>query len=173
MAKRENDPRNFNYLPDVVGFYQPHINVDWTGLVLDPKTGELVKEESRTKQSFKDECDINNIVKKFEATGILDHVNEAASRGLYQDLPSGLDLQAGLEMIRQAEEAFMALPAGTRAEFDNDPVLFVEAFNNPSPEQQEKFIKLGLATDSRPPAAESPPISGSSPSSSSNSSSTS
>lgn len=138
--------------PNVIGFFmEPVQRPTWSGEILDLKTGELVKEPSMTKQAFKDECDINNIVRKFEATGILDHVNQAAARGLYQDLPSGLDLQAGLEMIRQAEEAFMALPAAARAEFDNDPVLFVEAFNNPTEAQQERFIALGLATDVRPP----------------------
>jgi len=139
-------------LPDVIGFYMPgDRRDDWTGEIVNLRTGELVKEPSMTKQSFKEECDINNIVRKFEATGIIDHVNQAASRGLYQDLPDGLDLQAGLNMIKQAEEAFMALPAATRAAFDNDPVLFVEAFNNPSEADQEMFIKLGLATDKRPP----------------------
>lgn len=138
--------------PNVIGFFmEPVQRPTWSGEIVDLKTGELVKEPSMTKQAFKDECDINNIVRKFEATGILDHVNQAAARGLYQDLPSGLDLQAGLEMIRQAEEAFMALPAAARAEFDNDPVLFVEAFNNPTEAQQERFIALGLAKDTRPP----------------------
>jgi len=142
----------------VIGWYQPHISVDWTGEVIDLKTGELVKEPSMTKQSFKDECDINNIVRKFEATGQIDHINQAAARGVYQDLPSGLDLQAGLEMIRQAEEAFMALPAAARSEFDNDPVLFVEAFNNPTPAQQERFVALGLATARPSPTPAPEPV---------------
>lgn len=135
---------------DVIGWYQPHVSPEWTGEILNLKTGELVKEPSMTKQSFKDECDINNIVKRFEATGQIDHINQAHAQGLFTDLPSGLDLQAGLDMIRQAEAAFMALPAAARAEFDNDPVLFVEAFTNPSDAQQERFIALGLATDKRP-----------------------
>lgn len=140
------------HFANVIGFYiEPIERPVWTGEILNLKTGELVKEPSMTKQSFKEECDINNIVRKFETTGILDHVNQAAARGVYEDLPSGLDLQAGLNMIAQAEEAFMALPAAARAEFDNDPVKFVEAFNNPSEAQQERFIALGLATDTRPP----------------------
>lgn len=136
---------------EVVGFYLPRRQVEWTGEILNLKTGELVKEPSLTKQSFKDECDINNIVRKFETTGILDHVNQAAQRGVYEDLPSGLDLQAALNIKRQAEEAFLALPAAARAEFDNDPVKFVTAWENPSEAQQERFIALGLATDNRPP----------------------
>lgn len=146
--------------PNLIGWHiEPVERPVWTGEILNLKTGELVKEPSMTKQSFKDECDINNIVRKYETTGILDHVNQAAARGLYEDLPSGLDLQAGLNMIAQAEEAFMALPAAARAEFDNDPVKFVEAFTNPSEAQQERFITLGLATDTRPPkpAPEPPP----------------
>lgn len=160
MAKPTNQPGQ-SVTGDIIGFFHPHIAVEWTGEILNLKTGELVKEPSMTKQSFKDECDINNIVRRFEATGILDHINQAHAQGLYQDLPSGLDLQTSLNIIQQAEAAFMALPAAARAEFDNDPVLFVEAFNNPTEAQQERFIALGLATDARPPkpsaAAPAPP----------------
>lgn len=146
------------HYPNVIGWYiEPIERPTWSGEILNLKTGELVKEPSMTKQAFKDECDINNIVRKFEQTGVLDHVNQAAAKGLYQDLPDGLDLQAGLNMIAQAEAAFMALPAAARAEFNNDPVAFVEAFNNPTEANQELFIKLGLATDARPPKQESAP----------------
>lgn len=140
---------------EVVGWFQPHVRPQWTGEILNLKTGELVKEPSMTKQSFKDECDINNIVRRFELTGQIDHVNAAAAQGLYTDLPDGIDLQASLNIVAQAEAAFMALPAAARAEFNNDPVEFVEAFNNPSKEQQERFVALGLATAR--PAPEAPP----------------
>lgn len=132
---------------DVVGFYLPRKSVDWDGLVADPKTGELVKEASMTKQSFKEECDINTIVKRFEATGHIDHVNQAAARGLYEDLPTGLDLQLALDLIHQAEEGFMALPADIRAKFDNDPVKYVDYFGDPA--NQQEAINLGMAVDKR------------------------
>jgi len=148
---------------EVIGWFLPrHHPVEWTGLLVDQGTGELVPDPaavSMTKQSFKDECDINNIVKRFEATGIIDHINQAHAKGLYTDLPEALDLQTGLNMIAQAEAAFMALPAAARSEFDNDPVKFVEAFHNPTEAQQERFIALGLAKDTRPPKApEAPPV---------------
>lgn len=145
---------------NVIGFYiEPVERPVWDGLVADPKTGELVKEPSMTKQSFKDECDINNIVKRFEATGQIDHINQAAARGVYQDLPEALDLQRGLNIIAQAEEAFMALPADARAAFDNDPVKFVAAAYNPSEENQKLFIRLGLAKhlEKADPSIEVPP----------------
>lgn len=150
----KNRDYSANPIPEYVGWYQPHLSVEWTGMLVDKDTGELVPDPravSMTKQSFKDECDINNIVRRFEATGILDHVNRAAQEGLYVDLPDGLDLQTSLNTIAQAEAAFMALPAAARAEFDNDPVLFVDAFKNPTEAQQERFVALGLATDNRPP----------------------
>lgn len=133
---------------EVIGWYQPHIAVDFDGLVLDKKSGELVKEPSMTKQSFKEECDINTIVRRFEATGLVDHVNQAAARGLYEDLPSGLDLQSALDLINQAEQGFMALPAAVRARFENDPVQFVDFATNPA--NQEELISLGIAKDLRP-----------------------
>jgi len=150
MAKQQS----FNFVPDIVGWYQPHIAVNWTGEILDPRTGELVKEPSMTKQSFKEECDINNIVRRFEATGVVDHINQAHAQGLFTDLPDALDLQAGLNMIKQAEGAFMALPASLRARFENDPVQFVDFMDNPA--NQEEMIKLGLAKDTRPPST--PPV---------------
>lgn len=136
---------------NVIGFYiEPGARPTWTGEVLDPKTGELVKEPSMTKQSFKDECDINNIVRRFEATQSWDHVSDKLKQGYFDDLPSGLDLHMAYNILQQSEEAFMALPAAVRAQFENDPVKFVDAFNNPTEEQQAKFIELGLAVDNRP-----------------------
>jgi hypothetical protein len=143
---------------EVVGFYQPHKPVNWTGEILDLKTGELVKEPSMTKQSFKEECDINTIVRRFEATGQIDHINQAAAKGLYTDLPDGLDLQSALDQVKQAEAAFMALPAAARAHFDNDPVLFVEAMSNPTSQDLEILDKHGLAKIRRPdPEPPTPP----------------
>lgn len=135
----------------VIGWYQPHIAVNWDGLVPDPKTGELVKLPSMTKQSFKEECDINNIVKRFELTGVIDHLNQKAREGVYTDLPDPLDFQGALELVREAQDAFNSLPADIRARFQNDPEAFLSFTSDPS--NQDEMIKLGLAVDNRPPAA--------------------
>lgn len=142
----------------VLGHYLPHRAVDWDGMVADPRTGELVKEPSMTKQSFKDECDINNIVKRFEATGIVDHLNLKAAEGVYQDLPDPIDLQGALDVSRHASEAFAALPAVLRAHFDNDPVKFLDAVAYPTEATQNLFIEHGLATHLKPPAKAPEPV---------------
>lgn len=141
MAKqsdREHEPAR--------GFFHPHAPCNWDGLVPDPKTGELVKELSMTKQSFKEECDINNIIKEFGVTGIARHIRE--NEGLFIDLPDALDFQESLNLVAKAQEAFAALPAQVRARFQNDAQAFLEFTADPS--NQEEMIKLGLAKDLRP-----------------------
>lgn len=154
---------------EVIGWYQPHAlgskMTECDNLVANPKAGIVDKVTgaveparilmpSMAKQSFKDECDINNIVKKFEATQQIDHINQAHAKGLFVDLPEAFDYQAGLNMVMAGQEAFQALPAHVRSRFGNDPANFLEFFNDPA--NQEEMISLGLATDSRPPAASKP-----------------
>lgn len=77
-----------------------------------------------TKDSFKDECDINNIVRKYKATGQLPSlVRQDARYGDFSDVPTYME---ALERVRLAEEAFSALPAEVRKDCDNDPAVFLE-----------------------------------------------
>ena len=102
-------------------FYRPHKRVTFDNTKLDLKTGELVEVPSMTKQEFVAECDINNIIKQYSATGQMKHISARAAQGQYLDLPDDLDFQTSLEIVRQAQEAFATLPSGTRARFENDP----------------------------------------------------
>lgn len=140
-------------IPTYIGWHQPHKPVDWTGEVLDLKTGELVKEPSMTKQSFMKECDINNIIKAYMVTGIWSHINERAQQGVYADLPDPIDFQESLDLVHQAEQSFASLPSSVRNRFENDPAKFLAFMADPA--NQDEAIKLGLATDNRPP--EPPP----------------
>jgi len=143
-------------LPDVVGFYMPgDRRQDYDGLAPDPKTGELVYQPSMTKQSFVAECDINNIVKEYTPQAMAQLTLMNLQAGNFQDLPDASDYQTMLETLRRTDEAFALLPAKIRARFDNDPAQFVEFFNDPA--NQEEAIKLGLASDLRPPEPSAPP----------------
>jgi len=142
-------------IPTYIGWYQPHAPVDWTGEVLDLKTGESVKEPSMTKQSHKEECDINNIIKQYQVTGIVAHISEKAASGAYVDLPDPLDFQQSLNLVMEAQASFDSLPSSVRSRFENDPTRFLEFMQNP--ENQEEMISLGLAKDTRPAPAPSQP----------------
>lgn len=97
-------------------------------------------DEQITKQSHKDECDIHTILRQYQRTGIITHVQSA--RPEYTDLPSDVDFQSALHTLMQAETAFAALPAAVRAHFDNDPARFLSAFSDPS--QDAKLREFGL-----------------------------
>lgn len=139
----------------VVGWYQPHVAVNWDGMIPDPKTGELVKELSMTKQSFKDECDINNIVRRFEAGARLEDLGIHQRAGVFEDLPDSFDFQDAMNLVAQANAAFAALPADIRARFNNEPARFLEFTGNA--DNAEEMIKMGLATE-RVPDPEPPPM---------------
>jgi len=143
-------------LPDVIGFYLPgDRRNDQDNMVADKKTGELKPDPSMTKQSFIAECDINNIVKEFTPQAMAELTVMNLQNGRYLDLPDGIDYQMSLEILRKVDEDFASLPAKIRARFDNDPAQFLEFFKDPA--NQDEAIKLGLATDSRPPASPPPP----------------
>lgn len=143
-------------LPEVIGFYQPgDRRDDQDNLVVDRKTGELVPDPSMTKQAFMAECDINNIVRDFTPQAMAELTLLNLQSGKYQDLPDQADYQLYLEQCRAAQAAFDSLPAKLRARFDNDPAKFLEFFNDPA--NQEEAVKLGLATDTRPPPPPPPP----------------
>ena len=97
---------------------------------------------SRTKQSFKDETDINFIMRKFEKTGMLEHRNE--HQGNYGDYTNFEDYQTSMNSILAAQEAFASVPSRIRKEFDNDPATFLRFVQNP--ENVDKMIEMGLAT---------------------------
>jgi len=78
--------------------------------------------QGKTKQSFKDECDINNIMARYRRTGLLEFVQ--ANQARYMDC-TGYDYQAAQQTIAQANGLFQAMPAALRAQFDNDPAKFL------------------------------------------------
>lgn len=96
-------------------------------------------EESRTKQSFKEECDINNIMRKYEATGLVDFVSQYQPQ--YGDV-TGIDFQNSMNIVAQATEMFEALPAKTRDLFENNVAAFVDFVSNP--ENDAKAVEMGL-----------------------------
>lgn len=100
-----------------------------------------------TKQSHKQECDINFILGQYKRTGILNHINRNSP--LYADLPDNLDYQQALATVATAANSFSSLPAVVRDYFDNDPSRFLAAFQDPS--QLAKLQEFGLVTSSKSP----------------------
>lgn len=96
--------------------------------------------ETLTQQHFKDQCDINNIMRRYEKTGQIDFLQ--ANPGVYDDVSDIVDYQEALNIQIAAESAFMALPSKLRKDFDNDPGKFL-AFAHDE-KNREKMIEYGL-----------------------------
>lgn len=102
-------------------------------------------DKSLTQQHLAAECDINNIIRKFEKTGLVTHVTDKVARfGDFTNLP---DYQAMLNTVRSAESQFMLLPAEMRERFDNDPARLVEFLSDSR--NRDEAIKLGILVEKR------------------------
>lgn len=105
--------------------------------------------DSRTRQEFADECDINNIMRRYEKAGVVTHFSPRQPK--YMDLSNLPDFQNSMNMMIEAKASFMSLPARVRKEFDNDPAKFVEFASNS--ENIDKLREWGLAEPVKAPDA--------------------
>lgn len=104
-------------------------------------------DDGQTKQSFKDSCDINTILKKAAVKGGLSHVQKYPE-AVYGEFDPELDLFAARERLARADEIFSSLPAEVRREFSNDALAFVEFANSLAPgELVEKIPAIAQPGD--------------------------
>lgn len=141
----ETNPAN---LPLILSAYGPHLRVPLACL-----------DESRTKQSFGDDTNINNIMARFIQTGLVDFVNE--HQGHYGDV-TGWQFHDAMNIVARSQEMFEALPASIRARFNNDPATFLDFVDNP--ENDAEAIAMGIMKapekgDAAPPPAATASIS--------------
>ena len=110
-------------------------------LIHEPSDGLDCLTPSRTQQQFKDECDVNNILRNYVNTGILTHTAAVAPEfGDFSEMPA--DYGEALALIHKSEEQFAMLPSEVRERFDNRPanlISFLQDVNN-----REEAEKLGL-----------------------------
>ena len=95
---------------------------------------------SMTKQSFAKELEVNNIIKKYNKTGILQKAHDFEA--LYGEFDQ-YDLREAIDKVEQAKSLFMEVPSEFRAKFDNDPGKFIDYATNV--ENLAELQKYGLA----------------------------
>jgi len=103
------------------------------------ESGLACEEPSLAQQHFKEECDINTILQKFNITGLLP---QSTLSPRYGDFSGIGDYHTALNRVIAAQDEFEALPAQIRARFNNDPSELIEFLQDESnrPEAEE----LGL-----------------------------
>ena len=102
-------------------------------------------EVSRTKQSEAEACDINNIMKKYQATGILPDAD--GRQPMWEDFSEAATFMEALHIVSQAQSSFHALPAEIRSRFGNDPAQFLAFVEKGSTDAEvgKELVSMGLA----------------------------
>ncbi len=103
-----------------------------------------------TQQSMQDECDINNILQKYQKTGLVSHL--AAHQGEYSMMPTLPEFSDAMNLITGANTMFEELPSSIREKFQNSPGKFLDFLSNPV--NRQEAIEMGFID----PPAEPPPV---------------
>lgn len=86
-------------------------------------SGLICPEPTLAQQQFKDDADINVIVRRFGITGQLPTNGRMPT---YSDFSEVVDYHTAMNAIASSQQAFNALPATLRERFGNNPQRFVE-----------------------------------------------
>lgn len=98
--------------------------------------------QSMARQSEAEGCDINKIMKRYEQTGVLP---DAVRQGLFVDVSEMGDYRTAIEQVRSVDRYFASLPAATRAEFENNPAVFLDFAADPG--NEARLRELGIIED--------------------------
>ncbi len=102
--------------------------------------------DGRTKQSFKDETDINKIMKRAQKSGTISHLAKYQPR--YGDFANFDFFEAQLQLSK-GREIFDALPPELRSEFQQEPGKFFDYVNDPANKDELAKKLPGLAEPGR------------------------
>jgi len=93
-----------------------------------------------TQESFAQDADINVLVRRFGIEKIQElHPIDPDRFGDFSGAP---DLRTALEVMREAEDRFMSLPARLRARFDNSAAELWEFLQDDSNRPEAEFLGL-------------------------------
>lgn len=84
-------------------------------------------EPSMTKQNLAENLDVNNIIKRYNQTGVLQQAYNF--EGIYGEFTS-YDLRQAMDKTLKANELFMDVPSDIRAYFKNDAGAFIDFATN-------------------------------------------
>lgn len=111
-----------------------------------PRFRTPVGEKSRTRQSEKDSCDINLIVKRHTDTGHVSHLNPAEPK--FGDFSSGADLKQAIDQVAEANDRFNELPVEVRRAAQNNPYQLLEMLE--TEDGQIELAEAGLVLTEQP-----------------------
>ena len=118
----------------------------------EPMKGLQCNLPSRTQQQFKQECEIDEILKRHNL-GIYGMQSASVKEPLFIDCSDLPDYQSSQNNICRATEYFNGLPSGIRSQFNNNLAEFLACFDGKG--NREKLEALGILGKS---SSESSPV---------------
>lgn len=111
----------------------------------DVRRRKFFTEPSLAQQSFKKECDVNEIMKKYRKSGDPSVLSKLGTytEGHYGDFSAVGDYRSALDAVSRAADVFDALPAKVRQRFGNDPASFLDFCNDSA--NFDELVAMGLA----------------------------
>ena len=100
--------------------------------------------DSLTKQEFKKDTDLNVIMRKFQVTGAMDHVN--MHQGNYGQ-HSPVDYHQAMTIVANANSMFEDLPSSVRNRFDNKPEDFLAFVQDEKNFDEANELGIALAPE--------------------------
>lgn len=108
----------------------------------DPVKGLEFHEPSLTQQQFKDECEIESLLKAHNLSQVMGIINNHDQQPLYGDVSEIPDFHVSQNHLARATEYFEGLPSDVRSRFNNSLSEFLTMLNNPS--AREALTEMGV-----------------------------
>lgn len=123
--------------------------------------GQTFHWPSITQQHFKEECDINNIIARYEQTGILTDPLQPGRNFEFGDYSAVQDYQDSLNFVIEARQMFDSLPSNLRERFNYDPARLLQFLGDEN--NRDEAVRLGLIDPPTPSPADPEPAPAGSP----------
>ncbi len=95
--------------------------------------------KGKTKQSFKEECDINIIIAKYDRTGAIGHLNRKTAN---YGFATSEDFASAMRTVTDAQTMFNQLDPKIQTRFGGDPAAFLDFAQDPA--NKAEGVQLGL-----------------------------
>ena len=108
----------------------------------DPVKGLEFHEPSLTQQQFKQDCEIESLLKAHNLSQVMGIMNNHNQQPLYGDVSEIPDFHVSQNHLARATEYFEGLPSDVRSRFNNSLSEFLTTLNNPS--AREALTEMGV-----------------------------
>ncbi len=109
--------------------------------------------EGAAQQQFRDDCDVNIIMQRYQKTGAIDHVSKHQPE---YGFATPNDYHQSMNIITTANSMFNDLPSNIRNEFSNNPQAFLKFVQDPKNADRAKELGLELSPQAAEQAASEP-----------------